>query len=76
MIIEAVKRQMEGEDTILRLYECYGMRTDVILTLGQRPGSVRLANLLEDDIGAVDHRGSQVFLTLRPYEIVTLKIAR
>ncbi|MBQ3424741.1 MAG: alpha-mannosidase [Clostridia bacterium] len=76
VIIEAVKRQMEGEDTILRLYECYGMRTDVILTLGQRPGSVRLANLLEDDIGAVDHRGSQVFLTLRPYEIVTLKIAR
>ena len=74
VIVEAVKQALDGQDTVIRLYESHGARTDVTLTLGQQPASVRLANLLEDDIGPVDWCGDKVHLTLKPYEIVTLRV--
>ncbi len=74
VIIETVKRELAGEDTVLRLYECFGARTEVTLTLGETPGSVRIVNLLEEDIRDADPDGNRVTLTLKPYEIVTLKV--
>ncbi|MBQ6595632.1 MAG: alpha-mannosidase [Clostridia bacterium] len=74
VMIEAVKQQLDGEAAIVRLYECHGARTDVTLTLGCAPRNVKLVNLLEDEIGDADVEGNVVRMTLRPYEIVTLKI--
>ena len=39
-----------------------------------RARNVKLVNLLEDEIGDADVEGNVVRMTLRPYEIVTLKI--
>ena len=72
--IEAVKQQLDGEDTILRLYECYGARTDVTLTLGEEPASVRIVNLLEEDLAPANQNGNQIRFILKPYEILTLKV--
>ena len=74
VIVEVVKRQLDGEDAILRLYECHGARTDVTLTLGRAPESVTVVNLLEDDLRPADLQGSQVRFTLKPYEIITLRV--
>ena len=74
VIVEVVKQQLDGEDTILRLYECYGARTDVTLTLGCAPKAVMRVNLLEDETGEIDATGSRVRLTMKPYEILSLKV--
>lgn len=63
-MIEVVKQQLDGEDTILRLYECYGMRTDATLKLGRAPQSVQLVNLLEDVLSDADVQGDEVHLSL------------
>ncbi|MDO4356040.1 MAG: glycoside hydrolase family 38 C-terminal domain-containing protein [Clostridia bacterium] len=74
VLVEVVKQQLDGEDTILRLYECYGMRTDVTMTLNHKPESVKLANMLEDELADANVEGNQVKFTLKPYEIVTFKV--
>ena len=74
VIIEAVKQQLDGEDTIIRLYECYGARTNVTMTLCEVPRSVKVVNLLEDEIADASWRNNQVTFTIKPYEIITFKI--
>lgn len=75
VLVEVVKRQLAGRDTVIRLYEYHGARTDVTLTLDRAPASVKVANLLEDALGDAAVRGNAISLTLKPYEIVTLLIS-
>ena len=74
VLVEVVKQQLDGEDTILRLYECYGMRTDVTMTLNRKPASVKITNMLEDELSDANVEGNQVKFTLKPYEIITFKV--
>ncbi len=74
VMIEVVKQQLDGEDTIIRMYECYGARTKASLTLGCIPSSVKVVNMLEDEIGDACWNGNQVSVSLKPYEILTLKV--
>ena len=74
VMIEVVKRQLDGEDTIIRLYECYGARTPVTLTLNRAPAEVKRVNLLEDELGEAEVDGKAIAFTLRPYEIATFKV--
>lgn len=74
VIVESVKRGLREEVTVLRLYECYGQRTSVKLTLGERPGAVYSASMMEDKQERLEADDGAVALTLRPYEIVTLMI--
>ena len=74
VIIETVKHELHGEGTILRLYECWGARTEVTLTLGKKPKSMRLASLMEDDLEEVQPEGKSYTFTIKPYEIVTFKL--
>lgn len=74
VMMEVVKQQLNGEDTILRLYECFGKRTEVTMTLGWTPESIKLVNMLEDELDDVAFDGREVRFTVKPYEIVTFKI--
>lgn len=74
VMMEVVKQQMDGEDTILRLYECFGKRTEVTMTLGWDPESVKRVNMLEDELEDVAFDAREVRFTVRPYEIVTFKV--
>ena len=74
VLVEVVKQELDGEDTIIRLYETFGMRSDVVMTLNRTPKAVKLANMLEDEIGDVDWSGNEVRFNIKPYEIVTFKI--
>ena len=74
VIVETVKQQMDGEDTIVRLYECYGARSEAVMTFGVTPRSVETASLMEDALESVPLEGNQIRFLIRPYEILTFRI--
>ncbi|SBN61263.1 alpha-mannosidase [Curtobacterium sp. 9128] len=78
VFVEAVKlAEDRSGDVIVRLYEGLGGRaTDVGVDFGFDVASVAQVDLLERPLGASWDAGSPVSLTLRPFEIVTLRVQR
>ncbi|MDO4941998.1 MAG: glycoside hydrolase family 38 C-terminal domain-containing protein [Lachnospiraceae bacterium] len=74
VILETVKQALDGSGTILRLYECFGMRTDVDLKLHVAAKHAVFTNMLKDTIETADFDNDTIHLKLKPYEIVTLKV--
>lgn len=79
LIVEAVKLAEDGSgDVIVRLYESLGERSAGRLTAHFPAKSVRAVDLLEREVdapGVVAGRESAE-LTLRPFQLVTLRFAR
>ena len=74
MLVETVKQELDGEGTVVRMYECYGARTRAELRLGHLQGKAYLTNLMEQverELPVVDGR---IALEFKPYEIVTVLI--
>ena len=72
MIVEAVKQQLDGDGIIVRVYECFGRRTDgVQLRLGYAPEQAEIVNLLEETIAPADLDGQTITFDMKPYEIKT-----
>ena len=76
VIIETVKKAENGEDLIVRMYECYNRRTNVVLTCGEKIADVTECNLLEEEEQPVSCTEHTVSFAIKPYEIKTLKIRR
>ncbi|AMM19865.1 alpha-mannosidase [Frondihabitans sp. PAMC 28766] len=78
VFVEAVKlAEDRSGDLIVRLYEAQGARATTDVSFGLEVSSVRRTDLLERDLGdAAWAAGEAVALTLRPFEIVTLRVAR
>ena len=74
VIIETVKKAEIGEELIVRLYECYNKRANVVLTCGGKIADVVECNLLEEDEQQVSYADHTVSFCIKPYEIKTLKI--
>ncbi len=74
VIIESVKRALKSDATVIRLYECFGQRARVRLTLADTPKSVKAASLMEDAQGDVPFEGNAVTFEIKPYEIVTFMV--
>ena len=74
VICETVKNAEEGDGVIVRLYECCNSRANVNLTLGFDFDDVYLTDLLENEERKLRKHGRTVNLTLKPFEIVTLKL--
>ena len=80
VFVEAVKlAEDRSGDVVVRLYEALGGRaTDVGVNLGFAVAGVTRVDLLErplDGVGPWDD-GTPVVLTLRPFELVTLRVRR
>jgi alpha-mannosidase len=75
--VEAVKlAEDRSGDVVVRLYESEGSRARATLRPGFACTGARIVDLLErrlDDVALVD---GQVRLSLRPFEIVTVRLAR
>ncbi len=76
MILETVKKAEDSDATILRMYEAWNKRTDVKVTLGFTPKRVTLVDLMENELSAVAVDGSSFTLTVKPFEIVTVKVEK
>ncbi|MFF8814704.1 alpha-mannosidase [Streptomyces pactum] len=77
VVVSAVKLADDGSgDVVVRLYESLGGRARARLTAGFPVASVAVCDLLERPVETAGHTGREVPLDLRPFEIVTLRLAR
>ncbi len=74
VVIETVKIAEDGQGWIVRLYESQRCRGKVTLTAGFPLIRAWKANLLEEIQGEVPVELNKVTFSVRPYEIVTLRI--
>ena len=77
--IESVKlAEDRSGDLVLRIYEALGARSSAILTIDRSDGTgVEETDLLEravEPTGSVERTGSGVTLTLRPFQLLTLRV--
>ena len=72
----ALKRAEDGAGLIVRVYEPHGARGTAILEFGAEVRSIRKVNLLEEPIedDKVEVEGSTASLTVRPFEVITLRV--
>ncbi|MFJ4175596.1 alpha-mannosidase [Microbacterium sp. NPDC089696] len=74
IVVSGVKLADDGSgDVIVRLYEALGRRTTGTLTVGFEHSEIREVSLIED---AIDDARLGGELTLRPFEVRTLRIVR
>ncbi|MFE3587714.1 alpha-mannosidase [Streptomyces niveus] len=77
VVVEAVKLADDRSgDVVVRLYESRGGRARTTLTAGFPVTAVRETDLLEDTLTVHTHTGRSVALTLRPCQILTLRLMR
>lgn len=80
LVIEAVKLAEDGSgDVVVRLYESLGQRSSGVLSAGFPVRDVQATDLLERPStapGVVPTEGGVVSLSLRPFQLVTLRFAR
>ncbi|NLV73345.1 MAG: hypothetical protein GXY52_01475 [Chloroflexi bacterium] len=74
VLLSACKLSADGH-LILRLYECHGQPAACQLRMGLPVQSIERADLLEAPIEALPVEASTVWLQLRPFEIITLRIS-
>jgi len=73
VIIEAIKVAEEGKAVIVRLYESEGSRGVVELSTALPAKKAVLTNLIEEEEAALSLTKGSLKLTLKPFEIVTVK---
>ncbi len=78
VILSALKKAEEGDEVIMRFYETNGEETDAEITLFREPKTVKVVNMLEEEDEEVKKElkieGERIGLTMKPFEIVTLKV--
>lgn len=76
IFVEAVKEAEDDDSVIVRLYDAFDTRTKVKVKFGFDVEKVETASILEEPEGEIPVAGNQVELTVKPFEIVTLKVTR
>lgn len=74
IVIETVKRADDGAGIIVRMYESRRQRGAATLTPGFQVAEAWRTNLLEENQSALEVRDGQIHLSVRPYEIITLRL--
>jgi len=74
VVVETVKWAEDGEGIIVRLYESQRRRGRVILTACFSLAAAWRTNLLEENQEKLEIRADRVPLSIRPYEIVTIRL--
>jgi alpha-mannosidase len=74
IVVETIKGAEDGDGLIVRLYESQRRRSQARLHLGFNPGSAWRTNLLEENETELALDGKTLTLSVRPYEIVTLRL--
>jgi alpha-mannosidase len=74
VVVDTVKRAEDGDGLIVRLYEAYGQRGPVALSLAQAPAAVWECNLMEENEREVEVAGERLTFAIKPYEIRTFRV--
>lgn len=76
VIVETIKPAQTGTDIILRVFEAHGTATTTQLSLGFTCATAQLATIFEDPITPLALDQNEVALTLKPFEIVAIRLTR
>ncbi len=76
VVVEAIKKAEDGDEMIVRLYECHGQTSRCKVKFDLPVRSAAIVNMLEEEPQAVRCAGGSVMLDFGPYEIHTLRITR
>jgi alpha-mannosidase len=77
VLLTTWKLAENGEGTIVRLQEIAGKQEQVALHLSSASvRSARLCNAMEDDLTNVPVKDQSIQLTIRPYEVVTVRLVQ
>lgn len=75
VVLETVKKAEDGDGIIVRLYEVENARTKVTLYCADAILSAEETNLLEQPAeSAINVKENEISLTIKPYEIRTIRI--
>lgn len=72
--IEAVKKADRSDAIVVRLCEVWGARGPVRVVVGAPVTSATLTDLLERDTAELDVTDGRIEISIRPFELVTLKL--
>ncbi len=75
VVIDTIKPAEDGKGFVVRLYESAGSASSARLAFGVPIRSFTLSNTLEDALAPVACEANTCTLSLRPFQIVTLRIA-
>ncbi len=73
--LETVKQALDGEDTILRMYEYRNCRGPVTVTLADEAAHVWECDMLENPIRELETDGHSFTFTIKPYEVMTFRVS-
>ena len=73
VVVETVKRAEESDDVIVRMYETYNSKQSAQITAGFDFKEVYECDMLENNISKLESHGRNVNVTLKNFEIKTLK---
>lgn len=73
VIVETVKQAENGSGTVVRMYESTNSKTACRVSIGVPVERVSVCDLQENELETLPVENGSVTLTVKPYEIVTLK---
>ena len=76
IFIESVKEAEDDDSIIVRLYDTFNTTTKATVKFGFDVAKVETATILEESEAEVAVNNNAVTLTVKPFEIVTLKVTR
>ena len=76
IFVEAIKEAEDSDALIVRLYDAYDTTTKATIDFGFNVAKVEYASILEEAQTEVPVSGNSVTITVKPFEIVTLKVTR
>lgn len=75
VVVDTVKKSLDGEETIIRVYECFNRRTQCEIKLNFDVFSIKECDLMENDIQDMKIEDGLLKFTIMPYEIKTFKLS-
>ncbi len=74
VLIECVKGALKGEGAIIRMYEFFGKRTSVTISVPEKFEKAVFTSLMEDDEKEAKFENGKLTIEMKPYEIVTIRV--
>ncbi|HVT14180.1 MAG TPA: alpha-mannosidase [Fimbriimonadaceae bacterium] len=74
IVIETVKKSEEGNDLIVRVYECHNSRGTGELSCLREPVAAFLCDLEENPIAELEISDGMIRFDYKPFEIITIRI--
>ena len=74
VVIETVKKAEDGKGIVVRMYESENSYTKAKVKVAGDYGKAFVCNLLEEEEQEAPVQAGEIAVTLKPYEVVTLKL--